>query len=98
MPTITIDDETIECEKGRTLLRVLPDDVVSSTPLTLCGNGICGLCTVELEGEVSEPTEKELTRLSAYAEDGRLERRLACQTEVLGDLEIRTNGKGTSDE
>lgn len=102
MPTITIDDETIECKEGRTLLGVLPDDVVSSpSHHTLCRDGICGMCTVSLAGDVSEPTVAERTRLSAVGEsegDGEAQRRLACQTVVRGDLEIVTEDPEDGDE
>lgn len=92
MPTITIDDETIECEAGVTLLRVLPDDAISSPGhITLCEDGICGMCTVDLAGDVTEPTDAERSRLSADALEGTVQQRLACKTAVQGDLEVVTD-------
>ncbi|APW98632.1 ferredoxin [Halobiforma lacisalsi AJ5] len=106
MPTIRFDGERIECEDGRNLLRALPRGALSSaTPVSLCGNGVCGMCAVTVEGETNELTEAERNRLSEPCEDSpceggdgngdgdetdvdRSRRRLACQTEVHGDLEV----------
>ncbi|EMA27337.1 2Fe-2S iron-sulfur cluster-binding protein [Halobiforma nitratireducens] len=70
VPTIRYDGERIESDDGQNLLRALPRDALSSsTPVSLCGNGICGMCTVTVEGETNDPTEAERKRLGA-ADDG----------------------------
>ena len=51
-------------------------------PLPCGGRGLCGQCIVKIKGEVSEPTGNELSR----GLGGEL--RLACQTRLLGDVEI----------
>lgn len=107
MPTIRFDGERIECEDGRNLLRALPKGALSSaTPVSLCGNGVCGMCAVTVEGETNELTKAERNRLSEPCDDGSCggdegdgeetdvdepRRRLACQTEVRGDLEVTTD-------
>lgn len=89
MPEITVNGETIECKSDRSLLRVLPRGMISAPgPIKLCGNGTCGMCTVDVEGEVDEPSDIERSRLGSQWEDGETTRRLACQTTVQGDVEV----------
>lgn len=89
MPDITFEGETIECASGRNLLRTLPKEAVSATgPMSLCKSGTCGMCTVRVQGDgVSEPSDIEESRISDETDEcGQL--RLACQTQVLGDIEV----------
>ncbi len=51
-------------------------------PLPCGGNGLCGLCRVRVEGEVSPPTGNEVLRGLSGGE------RLACQVRVLGDVRV----------
>lgn len=59
------------------------------------GNGTCGSCQVSVDGKVSEPSDAEKNLLDPdQLEEGW---RLACQTEVLGDLTVFVPGTlGTS--
>ena len=53
--------------------------------------GTCGTCAVTIsgaQGSVSPMGWKEKTRLSLPPHDGSLDRRLACQVKVLGDIEV----------
>lgn len=89
MPEITYNGETVECTSERSLLRALPRGTISAPgPLKLCQNGTCGMCTVTVEGAVDEPTDIERSRLSGQWDDGDRSLRLACQTTVLGDVEV----------
>ncbi len=51
-------------------------------PLPCGGRGFCGQCIIKIKGKVSEPTGNELSR----GLGGEL--RLACQTKLLGDVEV----------
>lgn len=51
-------------------------------PLPCGGRGLCGQCIVKIKGRVSEPTGNELSR----GLGGEL--RLACQTRLLGNVEV----------
>ena len=46
------------------------------------------LAAVEVEGEVSEPSWREKTRLSLPPHSPTSNRRLSCQTQVLGDIKV----------
>ena len=52
------------------------------------GFGTCGTCAVRIEGEVSEPTAVERWRLGFPPHHRESGLRLACQCNVLGDLEV----------
>ena len=94
MPTIQFEDTEIECERGANLREVLLDAGVSvyngrAKYLNCRGHGSCGTCAVEIDGEVSEPTTVEKTRLSVPPHDPDSGLRLSCQTTVEGDLTVR---------
>ncbi|SFC24281.1 2Fe-2S iron-sulfur cluster binding domain-containing protein [Halobiforma haloterrestris] len=98
MPTVYYRGERIECERGANLRDVLLETGLSphngmADTLNCGGHATCGTCAVRLEGDVSEPTAAERRRLSVPPLRGREGLRLACQTEVLGDLEVR-KGEG----
>jgi uncharacterized 2Fe-2S/4Fe-4S cluster protein (DUF4445 family) len=86
--TITIkqpghEDRIIEAAPGLTLLKALSDhDLRLDAPCS--GRGKCGKCMVIATGEISEPNEAEIK----FAE-GNSSRRLACQAEIKGDVELR---------
>ncbi|MEO1404307.1 MAG: 2Fe-2S iron-sulfur cluster-binding protein [Cyanobacteria bacterium J06635_1] len=93
MPTITAQGKNFECEVGANLRQVLLANGVDlyngKAKLINCrGIGSCGTCAVQIEGEVSEANWRDRTRrsLPPHAADRSL--RLACQTQVLGDLQI----------
>ena len=52
------------------------------------GHGTCGTCAVHIEGAASEPTAAELRRLRLPPHKPESGLRLACQVNVLGDLEV----------
>lgn len=93
MPTVTVADREIECERGARLRTVLLDAGVTphngaSNRLNCRGHGSCGTCAVRVDGAVSEPTRRERLRLSVPPHDADSGLRLACQTRVEGDLTV----------
>lgn len=93
MPTIQFEDTEIECEAGANLRDVLREADLPvyngrSKYLNCRGHGTCGTCAVEIDGEVSEPTTIEKTRLSVPPHDPDSGLRLACQTTVESDLVV----------
>ena len=94
MPTIEFGEAEIDCEEGELLRDVLlaagesPHNG-SADAVNCRGHGTCGTCAVEIEGDVSEPTTRERARLSVPPHDPDDGLRLAGQTRVLGDLEVR---------
>ncbi len=93
MPTITVQGKTITCDRGANLRRVLLKHNIDlyngNAKLINCrGIGSCGTCALEIEGEVSEPNWKDKTRRSLPPHSPAKNRRLACQTQVLGDIKL----------
>lgn len=93
MPTIRFAGQTIECEKGANLRRVMMRAKVPlyngvARGIHCRGLGTCGTCALAIEGEVSPPTAIERWRLGfpPHRRDSGL--RLACQCSVEGDLVI----------
>ena len=89
MPTITAQGKTFTCERGANLRKVLLDnDVDLYSPranyVNCMGIGTCGTCAVAIEGEVSEVNWRDRTRRSLPPHSPTKDRRLACQTKVLG--------------
>ncbi len=78
---------------GRTVLEVpYKTTIMEATFKTdlslesLCnGKGICGKCLVNVSGEVNEPNDQEHKVLGKQKRDNL---RLACKTEILGDVEV----------
>ena len=93
MPNITFNDQTIQCESGDNLRRVLMKAKLplynGIANLIHCrGMGTCGTCAVRVEGEVSPVTRVENWRLGFPPHRRKNGLRLACQCQVLGDLKI----------
>lgn len=97
MPTVTAQGKTFECEQGANLRRVLLEQGVelynqSASVINCRGIGTCGTCAVTIEGEVSDMSWREKTRLSVppHSPEKNLEknRRLACQIKVMGDVKV----------
>lgn len=93
MPTIQAQGKTFTCEDGANLRQVLLKNGVqvyngASNTINCHGFGTCGTCAVEVEGAVSEIGMREKTRLSLPPHALSQNRRLACQTKVLGDLKV----------
>lgn len=87
MPKIYIKniDKVIVCNENEVLLNVLRKHRIQVQ--AVCGGlGLCGLCRVLVtKGNVSEPTDAEKKVLGGLVQEGW---RLACQTRVLGDIEV----------
>jgi uncharacterized 2Fe-2S/4Fe-4S cluster protein (DUF4445 family) len=64
------------------------------------GRPSCGSCLVKVDGMVSEPTEFEKLRMAIPPHSQHHDRRLACQTKILGDVSVtKFDGHfGTGDE
>ncbi|MEB3829353.1 2Fe-2S iron-sulfur cluster-binding protein [Phormidium sp. CCY1219] len=93
MPTIQALGKTIECDQGANLRQVLLNAGIElyngKAKLINCrGIGTCGTCAVAVDGEVSPPNWRDKTRRSLPPHSPAKNLRLACQTEVLGDLKV----------
>lgn len=93
MPTISVQGKTITCESGANLRKVLLKHGVdlyngNAKFINCMGIGTCGTCAVEIEGEVSEPNWKDKARRSLPPHSPTSNRRLACQTQVLGNIKV----------
>ncbi|TVR12080.1 MAG: (2Fe-2S)-binding protein [Phormidium sp. GEM2.Bin31] len=93
MPTVFAAGQTIECDRGANLRRVLLRQGIAlyngKASLINCrGIGSCGTCAVAVEGEVSDANWRDRTRRSLPPHDGQRSLRLACQTQVLGDVRV----------
>lgn len=93
MPKVTAGGKTFECESGSNLRKVLLKQGIdlyngNSKIINCRGIGSCGTCAIAIEGVVSEPNWKEKTRLGLPPHSPEKNRRLACQTKVLGDVSV----------
>jgi ferredoxin len=93
MPQVTAQGKTVECETGANLRQVLLQQGVAlhndqSQWINCRGLGTCGTCAVQVEGAVSAATWRETARRSMPPHSLTQDRRLACQTRVLGDVAV----------
>lgn len=93
MPTVTAQGKTIECSIGANLRQVLLQHRVelynsAATAINCRGIGTCGTCAVQLEGAVSPANWRDTARRSLPPHSPTGDRRLACQTQVLGDVNV----------
>ncbi|HAA30078.1 MAG TPA: (2Fe-2S)-binding protein [Cyanobacteria bacterium UBA8553] len=93
MPKVAAQGKTFECDRYSNLRQVLLEHGVelyngNAKIINCMGIGTCGTCAVEVEGEVSEPNWKDKTRRSLPPHSPEKNRRLACQTKVLGDVKV----------
>lgn len=93
MPTVTAQGQSIPCEVGANLRRVLQAAQVdlyngNARVINCRGIGSCGTCAVTITGDVSEPNWKERSRLSLPPHRADSGLRLACQVKVLGDITV----------
>jgi ferredoxin len=93
MPTVKAFGKTITCSEGANLRKVLIENGIelyngNAKIINCMGIGSCGTCAVEIEGDVSEPNWKDKTRRSLPPHSPTKNRRLACQTKVLGDIRV----------
>lgn len=93
MPIIKAQGKTVECEPATNLRAALLRQGVElhngkSTVVNCRGLGTCGTCAVEVEGAVSDANWRDRTRRSLPPHSLTQNRRLACQTQVLGDVQV----------
>ncbi|MEQ9357444.1 2Fe-2S iron-sulfur cluster-binding protein [Coleofasciculus chthonoplastes] len=93
MPKVTAQGKTFSCDPGSNLRKVLLEHGVAlyngnAKIINCMGIGSCGTCAVEVEGEVSEANWKDKARRSLPPHSPTANRRLACQTKVLGDVQV----------
>ncbi len=93
MPQITVQGKSFNCEVGANLRQVLLANEVdlyngNARIINCMGIGTCGTCAVQIEGEVSPPNWKDIARRSLPPHQKDRDLRLACQTQVLGDITV----------
>ncbi|NJN22126.1 MAG: (2Fe-2S)-binding protein [Leptolyngbya sp. RL_3_1] len=93
MVTITYQGQTVTCPVGANLRRVLLQHQLTvhngGAQLINCrGLGTCGTCAVQIVGPVSEANWRDRARRSLPPHDPQRHLRLACQTQVLGDIQV----------
>jgi ferredoxin len=93
MPTVSAQGKVFQCEQGANLRQALLAHGVEvyngQAKIINCrGIGTCGTCAVQVDGEVSTPNWKDRTRRSLPPHDPSRNLRLACQTQVLGDVQV----------
>lgn len=91
MPEITVQGKVIQCDVGANLRQVLIKNGVAlyndkANIINCRGIGTCGTCAVMVEGSVNEANWKDKARRSLPPHSPTSNRRLACQTKVLGDI------------
>lgn len=93
MPIIKAQGTSFECETNANLRAALLRQGIDlhngqSTLINCRGLGSCGTCAVEIEGAVSDVNWRDRTRRSLPPHSLTQNRRLACQTQVLGDVKV----------
>jgi len=93
VPKVTAQGKTFECEVGDNLCQVLLANNVElyngNAKIANCrGIGACGACTVRVDGKVSNRSWIETIWRLLPLSSPMADRRLACQTQVLGDVEV----------
>ena len=93
MPTVNFQGKIFTCKQGDNLRQILLKQKLdlyngNSKYINCRGLGSCGTCAVEIIGNVSEANWRDRTRRSLPPHDPSQNRRLACQTKVLGNIEV----------
>ncbi len=93
MPTVMAEGKTFECEMGANLRQVLLKQGIDlynqqAKVINCHGIGTCGTCAVQIEGKVSEVNWRDRTRRSLPPHQANRDLRLACQTQVMGDIRV----------
>jgi ferredoxin len=93
MPQVTAQGKNFTCEMGANLRLVLLDNDVdlyngNAKFINCMSIGTCGTCAVQIEGEVSAVNWKDKARRSLPPHNLAKDLRLACQTQVLGDINV----------
>lgn len=93
MPTITAQGKTFHCQPGANLRRALLDNGIDlysprANYINCMGIGTCGTCAVAIEGDVSDVNWRDRARRMLPPHDPQKKRRLACQTQVMGNIQV----------
>lgn len=93
MPKVLAQGKTIECDRGENLRKILLKSGIDlynggAKVINCRGIGSCGTCAVKVEGEVSVVNWRDQARRSLPPHSPTKDLRLACQTQVLGDVKI----------
>ncbi|MCS6813198.1 MAG: (2Fe-2S)-binding protein [Cyanobacteria bacterium] len=93
MPHVIAQGQVISCPLGANLRQVLLQHGVSvhnggAQVINCRGLGTCGTCAVQVEGDVSAPNWRDRTRRSLPPHSPHRNLRLACQTKVLGSVQV----------
>ncbi len=91
--TVTFQGQTVTCDVGANLRQVLRHDQLAvhnggAKVINCRGLGTCGTCAVQIEGPVSDVNWRDRARRSLPPHDPQRDLRLACQTQVLGDIHV----------
>ena len=93
MPTVTVQGQTLSCKSGANLRKVLLKHDINlhngqSKIINCRGIGSCGTCAVAIIGTVYPANWRDKARRSLPPHSLAQNRRLACQTKVLGNIEV----------
>lgn len=93
MPKVLAQGKTIECDERANLRKVLLHNGIdlyngSALFINCRGIGSCGTCAVKVEGEVSAANWRDNARRSLPPHSPTSNLRLACQTQVLGNVKV----------
>ncbi|AKG22912.1 2Fe-2S iron-sulfur cluster-binding protein [Calothrix sp. 336/3] len=93
MPKVVAQGKVIECQPGVNLRKILLQNGIdlynSGAKVINCrGIGSCGTCAVQIAGEVSQVNWRDQARRSLPPHSPTKDLRLACQTQVLGDIRV----------
>jgi ferredoxin len=93
MPKVLAQGKTIECDERANLRKVLLHNGIdlyngSASFINCRGIGSCGTCAVKVEGEVSAANWRDVARRSLPPHSPTSNLRLACQTQVLGNVKV----------
>ena len=94
MPEVRVQGKIIICQERENLRQLCLKNGIEihsgqSRWINCRGIGTCGTCALKIEGEVSEANWKDRARRALPPHSLDKDRRLACQTEVLGDIKIQ---------
>jgi ferredoxin len=93
VPKITAQGKEFDCEMGANLRRVLLDHDIdlyngNAKIINCMGIGTCGTCAVQIEGKVNAANWQDIARRSLPPHDANRNLRLACKTQVMGDIKV----------
>jgi ferredoxin len=93
MPKVIAQGQTIECSSKTNLRSCLLRNGVDlynggAKVINCRGIGSCGTCAVHVEGDTNPPNWKDKARRSLPPHSPNRELRLACQTQILGDIKV----------